>query len=86
LKQLKMLGNHRAFIQVDGYTDSTGNEDHNLELSKDVRPLCYIPAHKLADKLPGKAFQSHGHGSQDPVASNATAEGKAQNRRLRLPC
>jgi outer membrane protein OmpA-like peptidoglycan-associated protein len=86
LKQLKdgwaITG---AFIQVDGYTDSTGNEDHNLELSKGRAAAVVTYLHtNWPTNFPAKRFKATGHGSQDPVASNATAEGKAQNRRVTI--
>ena len=64
LKQLKdgwaITG---AFIQVDGYTDSTGNEDHNLELSKgQSSPAVVTYLHtNWPTNFPAKRFKATGH-------------------------
>ena len=64
------------------YTDSTGSENYNLGLSKKR-------AASVADYLatqnvnPGR-FTTEGHGEDHPVATNETAEGRAQNRRVEV--
>ncbi|WP_338068875.1 OmpA family protein [Paraburkholderia bryophila] len=67
-------------VIVTGYTDSTASEAHNLELS---RARATTVAQYLRDGgLQAEQFYTQGKGSADPVASNATAEGRAQNRRV----
>ncbi len=69
-------------VSCDGYTDSIGTEEYNLGLSKrranavrDWLVKCGIPAARLSTR---------GFGESNPVATNATAEGRAQNRRTEL--
>lgn len=70
-----------ARFKVGGYTDNTGNEAANVTLSKNR-------AGAVATKLKqmGAAAASiesfDGYGSQFPIGDNATAEGRAQNRRV----
>ena len=69
-------------VCCDGYTDSIGSEEYNMGLSKrranavrDWLIKCGIPASRLT---------ARGFGETNPVASNETAEGRAQNRRTEL--
>ena len=69
-------------VSCQGHTDSVGTEAYNLGLSdrranavRDWLIKCGIPASRLSDQ---------GFGEANPVASNATAEGRAQNRRTEL--
>jgi len=67
-------------VTVTGYTDKTGSEAHNRALSK-ARAEAVVQY--LRDGgLEGEQFVAQGLGSADPVASNATAEGRSQNRRV----
>ena len=67
-------------VTVTGYTDKTGSEADNLALSK-ARAEAVVQY--LRDGgLEGEQFVAQGLGSADPVASNATAEGRSQNRRV----
>jgi len=65
---------------IDGYTDNVGTEKSNLTLSQDR-------AQAVADYLvkkgvtPGNLYVQ-GHGLNDPLADNNTAEGRALNRRV----
>lgn len=69
-------------LQVVGHTDSVGNASANQILSQDranaVRNAIVMRGIS-ADRL-----VAYGLGSQQPIASNATAEGRAQNRRVML--
>lgn len=78
----KIKGCADARVAVDGYTDSSGNDAINT-------PLSASRAKSVADYLvtqgvPADHVASQGHGSADPVASNDTAQGKAQNRRVEI--
>ena len=69
-------------VQVEGYTDSTGNADHNLALS-DRR------ANAVRDSLMAKGVGSdrifaRGFGEESPVASNDTSAGRQMNRRVEI--
>jgi outer membrane protein OmpA-like peptidoglycan-associated protein len=74
-----------AFIlgEVDGYTDSTGEEAYNLDLSK-RRAQAVADYMKSQGVVLGDRFVIHGYGEAYPVASNDTKEGRQQNRRVVL--
>ncbi|MPW45852.1 OmpA family protein [Acinetobacter guerrae] len=67
-------------LNVEGYTDSTGNADANKTLSQKR-------AQAVVDYLTGKGVNSSslkavGYGSENPVADNETEQGKFRNRRI----
>lgn len=69
-------------ILLEGHTDSQGSEEHNLTLSKQR-------AQSVANFLAGQSvtatrFTEMGYGEGQPVASNDTADGRAQNRRVEV--
>jgi len=69
-------------IRISGYTDATGSVAHNEELSmrraKSVRDV-------LKDRgVKPEQMLVEGLGPDKPVASNSTAAGRAQNRRVEL--
>ena len=69
-------------MRVEGFTDSTGNAATNQKLSTDRAKSVYdflIAQGVAASRL---AFQ--GMGPSNPVADNATADGKAKNRRVEI--
>jgi outer membrane protein OmpA-like peptidoglycan-associated protein len=72
-------------IVLKGYTDSTGSRDDNLRISlqraERLRELLAQNPHMAIDK---KRITVEGHGPSNPVASNNTFEGRAQNRRVEI--
>ncbi|KVN33262.1 hypothetical protein WJ64_11050 [Burkholderia ubonensis] len=67
-------------VSVDGHTDSRGSHAHNQVLSQ---RRAQAVAHYLESRgLKARQFEVKGHGASQPVASNATVEGRAQNRRV----
>ena len=86
IRQLaKVLKTNQAAItriRLVGYTDSVGNADKNKRLSR-ARAKSVLNALKLAG-APGKLIESEGRGEENPVASNKTAEGRKQNRRVEV--
>ena len=69
-------------ILLAGHTDSTGSDEYNLELSRSR-------AHSVADYLViqnvnSERFSVDGYGESDPVATNDTDGGRAQNRRVEI--
>jgi len=69
-----------AFIGVEGNTDNQGDPAYNLELSK-RRAQAVIAYLAEKHKCHQGRFIAKGNGQNIPVASNATAEGRGQNRR-----
>jgi OOP family OmpA-OmpF porin len=70
-------------FRVDGYTDSIGTEQYNQGLSQrrvdSVRQ--YLIEHGISSS---RITGTQGHGESNPVATNETAAGRAQNRRVEL--
>ncbi|WP_175718908.1 OmpA family protein [Burkholderia anthina] len=69
-----------SLVTVTGYTDSTGSDASNLALSK--RRAETVAGYLKTHGLHAQSVSVTGRGSADPVASNATAEGRASNRRV----
>ena len=86
LRQLKDgLAITGLFIKVDGYTDNTGSDSVNIPLSAArAASVQNFLQRNYPGTFPTKRFKTAGHGSQNPIASNATADGKAQNRRVEI--
>ena len=66
---------------IDGHTDSIGSEAYNLGLSKRRAEAVASYLQSRGVDL-GDRFAINGFGESDPVASNDTEEGRAQNRRV----
>ncbi len=67
-------------LKIGGYTDNTGNKEHNLKLSQDraKAAVAGIVSRGAAETR----LASDGYGEDHPVADNATEEGRAKNRRI----
>lgn len=68
-------------INVDGYTDNSGNDAINNPLSRRRAEAVAEELKKLVSRS-GVTYRTAGHGSTDPVASNATPAGRQKNRRV----
>jgi OOP family OmpA-OmpF porin len=69
-------------VEIAGHTDSSGSAELNRNLSQQR-------AESVRDYLIGKGISgdrlvARGYGEDQPIASNATREGRAQNRRVEL--
>jgi len=71
-----------ALMLVVGYTDATGGDDFNQQLSEKraARVINYLQ--QACGWKPYRMLTPTGMAKADPLASNETAEGKAQNRRV----
>ena len=69
-------------LRIEGHTDSTGLDDTNEQLSQ-ARAEAVRNA-LIARNLPASRLVARGYGATRPVASNQTAEGRAQNRRIEI--
>jgi outer membrane protein OmpA-like peptidoglycan-associated protein len=69
-------------IIVYGHTDSDGSEEHNLELSRQRAQA--VQNYLAGLNVDPTRFSILGMGEGQPVASNESAEGKQQNRRVEL--
>ena len=69
-----------ANIEIAGHTDADGEDGFNRTLSE--RRAQAVSDYLVKAGLPANRFTAVGYGSSQPVASNDTDEGKAQNRRI----
>ncbi len=71
-----------TLVTVAGYTDSTGSADYNQKLSEKraTTVAMYLQSRGVAQER----LAAVGYGKTKPVASNDTAEGRAQNRRVEI--
>lgn len=73
---------NRTLIDVNGHTDSTGSLAHNQDLSQ---RRAYSVANYLGDQgIDQRRVSAMGFGPSQPIASNASAAGRAQNRRVEI--
>jgi outer membrane protein OmpA-like peptidoglycan-associated protein len=69
-------------VQVEGYTDSVGGDEYNQKLSENRANA--VHDFLIQNGVPAANVTSVGYGKADPVASNSTADGRRQNRRVNL--
>lgn len=75
-----LVGQPELNVQIGGYTDSRGSAAYNLKLSE-------LRANAVKTYLVGKgvkadSLKAKGFGKASPIASNATEEGRTENRRV----
>ena len=73
---------NRTLVDVTGHTDSTGSAGHNQQLSE--RRAATVAEYLVSQGNNPQRFQVLGMGQNEPVASNATPDGRAQNRRVEI--
>ncbi|WP_238367537.1 OmpA family protein [Mesobacterium pallidum] len=69
-------------VQVIGHTDSDGSAAYNQDLSQ--RRAQAVSSVLIGNGVSPSRIQAFGRGEDQPVATNLTAEGKAQNRRVEI--
>jgi len=69
-------------IEIVGFTDSTGSRQYNMDLSQ--RRAQSVATYLTAQGVDGSRLSTRGAGPDQPIASNATADGRAQNRRVEV--
>ena len=69
-------------IEVIGHTDNTGTAAYNQDLSQ--RRAVAVAGVLRDNGVPGARLAAYGRGEDQPVASNLTPEGRAQNRRVEI--
>lgn len=70
----------QSTVEVVGHTDSTGAAEYNMMISK--KRAAAVAAHIEEQGIDADRITATGEGEENPVASNDTAEGRAQNRRV----
>ncbi|MES2504924.1 MAG: OmpA family protein [Myxococcota bacterium] len=69
-------------LVVEGYTDSTGSDALNMNLSQ--KRAESVRSYLVSRGFPSSMIDARGMGKMSPVASNSTAEGRANNRRVEI--
>jgi outer membrane protein OmpA-like peptidoglycan-associated protein len=69
-------------ILVEGYTDSQGGASYNQDLSQ--RRAESVRAYLISHGLPSSRVTAEGFGLKQPIADNASPEGRANNRRVEI--
>ncbi|NBA94989.1 OmpA family protein [Pseudomonas sp. R5(2019)] len=69
-------------IEIIGYTDSTGSRQHNMDLS--LQRAQAVSTYLTSQGVDGTRLSVRGAGPDQPIASNADANGRAQNRRVEV--
>lgn len=72
----------KTAVNVLGYTDSTGSQDLNMRLSQQRADA--VASALITQNVAANRIRTSGMGPANPIASNSTAEGKAQNRRVEI--
>ena len=80
-KALQDQGEIRPIV-VEGHTDSVSSESNNLKLSQDRANA--VRGFLVSKGLPSDKVSAVGRGKSSPVASNETADGRANNRRVEI--
>jgi outer membrane protein OmpA-like peptidoglycan-associated protein len=69
-------------VEIDGYTDSTGSLEFNERLSQERADA--VRSYLSSQGVGSAAITTQGFGPSQPIASNDTASGRQQNRRVEL--
>ena len=77
-----LLSNKERKIVIEGYTDSRGSDAHNLELSRQRAQA--VRDYIVSCGYDGDLVIAQGMGKANPVADNASPEGRANNRRVEI--
>jgi outer membrane protein OmpA-like peptidoglycan-associated protein len=73
---------NKTSITITGFTDNVGNATYNQDLSE--RRAESVGSYLVAQGISGNRISTLGRGERNPVASNATTQGKALNRRVEI--
>ena len=77
-----LLTSRERKLTVEGYTDSQGSVNFNLDLSQ--RRADAVRSYLVERGYQGDLIQAHGLGKGNPIADNGSAEGRANNRRVEI--
>ena len=71
-----------AKFTIDGHTDSSGSNSLNQRLSEERAGV--VKVYLIEHGISTNRLESHGYGEDNPITSNATRAGRAQNRRVEI--
>lgn len=69
-------------VEISGHTDSVGSDRYNQKLS--LRRAESVRTYLISKGIPAERLSIKGYGESQPIADNATEEGRFQNRRVEL--
>lgn len=72
----------KRLVKISGHTDNTGNNGHNLTLSK--RRADVVAEYLVTNGVDINRIETFGYGSTKPLEENSTEEGRKKNRRVEL--
>lgn len=78
----KLRANENVRVRIEGHTDSVGSEAYNLDLSQ--RRADAVADYLASQGVDRDRMQTTGFGESQPVATNDTDAGRAENRRVEL--
>jgi outer membrane protein OmpA-like peptidoglycan-associated protein len=77
-----LVANPEVRVEVGGHTDDSGTDEFNLRLS--VERAEAVRGYLISRGVTPDRLEARGYGTQEPIASNDTEQGRAQNRRVEL--
>lgn len=72
----------KTYVDVYGYTDSTGSEAYNQTLSE--ARASSVASYLMSQKVISQRVVTRGMGESQPIATNDTPEGRSRNRRVEI--
>ena len=69
-------------FHIEGHTDSQGSDEYNLKLSKER--AASVREYLVSNGIPANRLTSEGYGESRPIATNKTAKGRQDNRRVNI--
>ncbi len=73
---------NQTSVMVEGHTDNVGSDQYNLNLS--IRRAEAVGNYLVAQGVSVPRIRALGYGETQPIAANATDNGRAQNRRVEI--
>jgi outer membrane protein OmpA-like peptidoglycan-associated protein len=67
-------------IEIGGHTDDKGSDDYNLTLSEGRAQS--VKDYLIEKGIAADRMTAKGYGETEPISSNATDQGRAENRRV----
>ncbi|WP_136254483.1 OmpA family protein [Onishia niordana] len=78
----KLAANPEARVRLEGHTDSVGSDSYNKELSQERANS--VKAFLASEGIDTSRMNAIGYGEEQPIATNDTEAGRAENRRVEL--
>lgn len=80
---VRVMNEHPSIsVSIEGHTDSVGSDAYNMSLGQ--RRADSVESHLVSQGISASRLSTTSYGESKPAASNDTAEGRAENRRVEL--